>query len=303
MTPYPADPQPGIIPRYTLVQAVAEVGVGSIAHALQLPLTGHLLSLNQALILTFTCRATDTRTDAIRAATAVSTSTALLKALSPAGKRLTPMLAIGVQGLLYAVGPAVLGRTLLGAAFGASLLSLWAFLQPLLIAYLLLGSVFFEAVLKLWSDVSLALSLPEDLGLHFLLAIVIAKATIAALLAGAAWISGDELEERYLRRVRRVAQRAKGLRKPKSRLPAWKGALHDLLSPWFVLSVALTLVFFAMSGPDGATRAVWFALRTLAAALLFFWAVRALPQKWVKSSLSRFPRVSAAVEYTLAQLR
>jgi len=281
-------PPPSPTARYTLVQAIAEVSLGSVIHAIHLPLGGHFLSLNQALILTFASRSAADRREAMSTVTGVGTSAAILKALSPAGKRLTPMLAIGVQSVLFALGIGALGRHVLGAVLGGVLLSIWGFAQPLLLGYLLFGNVLFEAALKIWTDTALALGISTELGLRFLLGLVIAK---------------ERLEKAYLRRVKKLAGQTKPLPSRKVRRTAISGALRDLLNPWFVASVILTILFFVMSGPDGATHAVWFTLRTLAWALLFFWAIRAVPRRWIHLGLKKFPRVAAGVQYALGELK
>ena len=296
-------PPPSPTARYTLVQAIAEVSLGSVIHAIHLPLGGHFLSLNQALILTFASRSAADRREAMSTVTGVGTSAAILKALSPAGKRLTPMLAIGVQSVLFALGIGALGRHVLGAVLGGVLLSIWGFAQPLLLGYLLFGNVLFEAALKIWTDTALALGISTELGLRFLLGLVIAKAAIAGVLTAAAWLSGERLEKAYLRRVKKLAGQTKPLPSRKVRRTAISGALRDLLNPWFVASVILTILFFVMSGPDGATHAVWFTLRTLAWALLFFWAIRAVPRRWIHLGLKKFPRVAAGVQYALGELK
>ena len=81
--------------------SIAEVGVGSFMHAFHIPLTGTFLSLNQAAFLTRLTKLNQHRDDARGLAFDVSTVTALIKSFSPIGKRLTPMLAISVQGLLF----------------------------------------------------------------------------------------------------------------------------------------------------------------------------------------------------------
>jgi hypothetical protein len=62
-----------------------------------------------------------------------------LKALSPAGNRLRPMLAIGMQGALYGTSVQVLGWNFFGIALGGALVGAWAALQGFLLQYAMLG--------------------------------------------------------------------------------------------------------------------------------------------------------------------
>ncbi|MFP5459829.1 MAG: hypothetical protein ACLGG7_13920, partial [Bacteriovoracia bacterium] len=97
--------------------SLIEVGLGSLLHGLKLPFSGHVLSLNQSFILT---RATLTSGER-RDAAVISTTAAILKSLSPAGKKLTPMLAIAVQGQLYYLGLLVAGTGVIGQLLGSLL--------------------------------------------------------------------------------------------------------------------------------------------------------------------------------------
>src|SRR5690606_26328753 len=104
-----------------------EIGLGSILHGLRLPLAGHLLSLNQGFILTrATLEIEDSKSPAL-----ISATSAILKSLSPAGKKLTPMLALSVQGQLFNLGPLLLGNNPVGRSLGMILLCIWGFIQPL----------------------------------------------------------------------------------------------------------------------------------------------------------------------------
>ena len=112
-----------------------EIGLGSVLHGLHVPMAGHVLSLNQGFILS---RAQVELQDK-RAAGLISTTAALLKSLSPAGKKLTPMLAIAMQGQLFGLGSMLLGNNMLGHSLGMLLLCVWGFIQPLFFYALVFG--------------------------------------------------------------------------------------------------------------------------------------------------------------------
>lgn len=80
--------------KYASVQSMAEVGLGSIVHSLHLPAGGHLLSINQVVCLCLATRRGRNRISVIRGVIGVSGLVALMKLLSPYGKRFTPMIAI-----------------------------------------------------------------------------------------------------------------------------------------------------------------------------------------------------------------
>jgi hypothetical protein len=105
--------------------ALAEVGVGSFLHAAHIPMTGTMLSLNQALFLSRITRLNHDLPGARSLGFEISSVTALLKSFAPVGKRLTPMLAIGVQGLLFTAGTTIFGPTLIGVIAGSMLLAVW----------------------------------------------------------------------------------------------------------------------------------------------------------------------------------
>jgi len=263
--------------RFAALLTLSEVGLGSFLHAFHVPLAGHFLSLNQGVLLVFASRSPEAHP------AKVSLIASLLKSLSPAGKRLTPMLAISAQGALFSIG-LFAGRNSLGIAIGMALLSVWAFAQPLLLAHLIFGKELWDALLKIWTDFAQFLSVPVEWGVKALLAIVAIKATLAVALGLVAWWGGAEFEARYLSKLESLPRLAKPKKDP---LPAWKGAFKDLLSPWFLLSLAASCIYLWVSD-----RAVWiYLLRPLAIGYLVFWGIRSFP-------IAKFPRLQSVWENT-----
>lgn len=132
-----------ITAEYALNLSLIEVGIGSLIHATSMPFGGHLLSVNQGLLLAHVSKllARESRS-AVRACANVSTISALFKSLSPAGKKLGPMLSISAQGFLFSLGLFLGGKSIIGIVLGMSLLSIWAFLQPFITLYSAAGRVF-----------------------------------------------------------------------------------------------------------------------------------------------------------------
>lgn len=292
-------PWKSTVVKYAVAQSLTEIALGSIIHTLRIPLGGHFLSLNQALLLTLATRhSRDERKRAVTSASQIANTVAVLKALSPSGKRLTPMLAISVQGFLFSLGIVVLGANLLGALLGSALLSIWGFAQPLLIAWLVFGKAFFGGVEKLWVEIARALSIPESHGIWILAACLAVKVLIAGGVSAFAWRSGRSFEERYLRELHRWSSKAptRPARSPGT------GALRELRNPWFVLAFSLSLLFFVATSHPSAIEIVGYLLRIGAGMIIVFWGVRALPKSWIERWLGPFPQFKAGVDQALRAL-
>jgi hypothetical protein len=299
-TPLPQELRPHT--RQAVTLSVSEIALGSIVHGLHLPFGGHLLSLNEGVILSWTLRTCGSRAEGIRAVCGVANSAAILKALSPMGNRLAPMLAISIQGLLYALGVAVFGVSLAGSVVGLMLLSLWGFIQPLVVAALLYGKPFFQGILKVWSEIAHALGLPTEILWPVLAGVMGLKLVLAVASAVIVWRSAPEAEAAYIARLEKLATqtlRPKSEAKPQSPIRA---AFRDLLSPPFLLGAALSLGFFISSGAEGAPAVAFYALRIFAGGLLLFWGMRALPHSWTARFRESFPQFQA-VAARVATLR
>lgn len=268
------------ISTYAAAQSVTEISIGSVLHAFHVPLGGHLLSLNQALILSFACKGVPSRREGVRTACGVSNVAALLKSLSPVGDRLSPMLAICAQGVLFALGVGLLGANIAGILLGAILLSVWAFLHPLLMAYFLFGGRFFEAAEKLWTGLAAVIGWKAQTGLWILAAFVGIKLVLSGAIAAVGWTSSSRLEARYFAFI-------ENWRKPRAPEPAptaGRSILKDLLSPLFLLSFAMSVGFFVLERNATAAQATVYILRVLGIAVLASWILRLLP---VSSILKR----------------
>lgn len=285
-----------MIPRYSSLLAAAEVGLGSLLHAAQIPLAGHWLSLNQGLILSLATKSVAGRAEAIRATCLISTTAALFKALSPAGKRLTPMLAISVQGVGYAIGVAVGGSNLIGSALGMTLLSLWGFLQPILVAYLLFGKSWFAGLQKFWLEVAAFLQIPAQLEWWVLGAVVLVKVLAGLFIVGVAW-NQKGFESEYERTVR-VWQKKFGARPLPTASSPLRGVLRDLLSWPFLVAMAFSLFFFVYSGEKSALGVWTWLLRPVVAGIVFFWLLRSVPETFWEKTLHRFPLLESTYRET-----
>lgn len=296
------------IAKYAVTQSVAEVALGSLVHGFKIPLGGHLLSLNQAAILTLALQRARTqlcdRMSGAGIVVRISNTSAILKALSPIGNRVTPMVAISTQGILFGLGPILFGSSLFGAVLGAMALSVWGFVQPLLVAYLILGRVFFEGIEKLWVELAHIFGFQAGSGLGLLLCVVAAKMVLAATLAAMVWRSADRFEPGYIARVEGLSREVLG-RLPKGQVTTGMpilGAFKDLFSPWVFGTLGLSVGCFAASGSPLWTQTALYAVRVVGGTLLIFWALRAVPKSWVEKGLSRSPGLKESVDQALARL-
>jgi hypothetical protein len=276
-----------IAKKYIIAQSATEIALGSIIHAFHIPLGGHVLSLNQIVLLTLASKKATDRKMGASLASQISNTSAALKTLSPMGSRVRPMLAISAQGLLFSVGQLIFGPTLWGAILGSALSSVWGFLQPLLISSFILGGIFLEGIEKLWTEVASIFHLSPSFGIKLLIAIVLLKAVIASILAGTAWLSGSTFEDRYMNQIEEWSKAASISKKPASSpLPGnspINASLKELLHPWFLASLVLTLIFFICVKHPTTFEMILYVLRIVAGALLVTWGVKAIPSSWTKS--------------------
>ncbi|MBS0653015.1 MAG: hypothetical protein JSR39_05740 [Verrucomicrobia bacterium] len=246
--------------------SLSEVGLGSIMHALHIPFTGTLLSLNQIFLLTRSLSQVSSRSRTF-SPFSISASAALIKCLAPIGKKLTPMLAICMQGMLYNLGILCFGNTLLGRLTGGVLSSIWSFLQPLLLYWLLFGSSFFLAVENLaWME-------------SLFYGLIVGKAIAAFLIVLFTPLLPASKFEQYFHKLSSITK-SKHLSSV-FRHPA-KQALSDLCKPLFLASLVITVVFLYFS--QGMSKIlIWGIIRPLGAGFLCFFLMRVLPfELWLK---------------------
>jgi hypothetical protein len=303
-----------VIGFYAGTLGLAEVGLGSLLHGMKVPLTGTFLSLNQALFLTRVVKLNRGCGDARWLPMRVSSVTALLKSLSPAGKKLLPMLAISAQGLLFSIGTTILGPNIFGVTLGAALLAIWGVFQPLAILLFVYGIALgeeqlarlFEYYSRLLRDV-IAVS-PEgssDLLWKSVVVFAGAKMIIAGLVCAAGWRA--EVNEQELVSSRLVKLGLAGLPRDGSADPgtslgrASSGALRDLFRPVFVFPLIMTGVFFWFA-EHAVAPVLWGLIRPLAAGYLLYLAIRLFPvERWVQSAGFGGTALAAAIDVLKGQ--
>jgi len=271
--------------------AAVEVGLGSIAHSMSLPFAGHLLSLNQGFILTWASRELPER----NTPGLISTTAALLKSLSPAGKKLTPMLAIAMQGQLFTLGVVIGGARPLGHFLGMLLLCLWGFLQPLALYVLLYGETLLSMANYFLEQLSAVFPVTLNTLASVLGLVIAAKVLLGFFCVHLAYKLPAKKIEAYTAWAQALPART-----PKA-VPrnAYLGALRDLFTPLFIVSWILTIVFF-LYAQSKYSLSIWLVLRPLAVGYLLFLGLRLFPvtraRLWLEK---RYPQLARTLQEAL----
>ncbi len=283
-----SEPYNAYIGRHSALLSLVEIGLGSLLHGLRIPLSGQFLSCNQGFLLCRAVRNAPKDQSNRLLGASISNVAAVLKTLSPAGKRLTPMLAISAQGFLFSLGTLLFGANLVGCLVGISLLSLWAFAQPILLAYLLFGSYLLSGVQKLFLSIKQVfpwVNLDNFLGL--VLTLIGIKILICWSLCFLVYFRQLKVEK-YFNKMEEIGLKQKNLQNQKKK----KGFLSFLLQPLFLMSFGITLFFFYFAERPY-SELVWILIRPLAAAMILYFAALWLPlENWLQKnkagSVSKF---------------
>jgi hypothetical protein len=293
-----------LLGRYSAMLSLIEVALGSLLHAFYVPFSGNFLSLNQGYLL---CRASVTAREKGlgRVGYGISNVAAVLKSLSPAGKKLGPMLSLSAQGLLFTLGEGTLGANLAGWMLGMLLLSLWTFVQPLLTYYLLFGPSLFRALGYAADKIIPYKGLGVQLVLWTFGAVVLVKLVAALFLAWLATRSRGTAD--FQEKLLRLAQE-KGAAPlagaAATRRDALLLAVKDLFRPLFLASLAVTAFFLFFSEHTEAER-IWIFLRPVAIGFLFFYFSRTLTlDRWLaRLHGTRADSFARACQRALEELR
>ena len=298
--------------RQSAILSIVEMGLGGLLHGLKIPFTGYFLSLNQAFILSRTSlKLGEVDLPSARLAPAsVSNITAILKSLSPAGKKLTPMLAISAQGWLFTVGTYFFGPRFLGVMTGSVLLSLWGFLQPILIYYLLFGETILYVGEYFYEKLNRFLDFDQQQLLITLAVVISVKVLFAVLVSFAACFISDEKVNHYQDKLIDLGKKRKSnkaLNQDKKTLEKTskvKLAFNDLMNPLFLFSLLLTFLFFVFVQAS-VTQTIWALLRPIAIGFVLFYLIR-----WVSFdkmicylSKTRFERFSRSFQTAIQTLK
>lgn len=261
------------ISTFSALLVSTEVGLGAWIHALGLPLGGQVLSLNQGFLLSFATKNLE-RTKAAKVSYGISSVSAILKSLSPMGKRLTPMLAIWMQGLLFSLGVFLGGAGAFGISLGMVFLSTWSFLQPILLATLIFGLDPFIEWNKLFPSFSASIA-------WIVLSFVLFKSLLALVIAQLAMRLPETQINQFLKN-----------------LSSWKmEKKHSSAGLFWILgSVIFGLALFFIQGETTVQNFVKYILRPLAMSLILFWGSGFLIKRINFEKLfQNFPVIGAAL--------
>lgn len=258
------------------VSGAMEATVGAVLHSTRMPFRGLILASFQSVIMVLAGDKMAVRTRVVW----VPFTAAGIKALSPSGNRLRPMLAIAAQGVLFTGSVSLLGWTAAGISLGAFLIGAWAAAQGLLLQYLLVGSDLFYALDSVIQWLSSVLKTGKP-GLAALVLIWVSLwGIISAVVSLWFWHrrrqQGEKLLAGLKNKIKPITWKDDGL----SRLSAFRRALGDLLRPQFWLPLLIIASILLASG-SGWERILWIVLRAVTVGWLLFVLVRALrPSTW-----------------------
>jgi hypothetical protein len=136
-----------------------EMTVGGALHAAKIPLRGLMLSSVQAAMMVYAGSGLNQPGRVVW----VPFISAGLKALSPAGSRVRPMVAIVMQGLLFGGSVQALGWNVFALGLGGALVGAWSALQGFLLQYLMMGQEMVKAydTVVLWLAQKWSITAPE----------------------------------------------------------------------------------------------------------------------------------------------
>lgn len=292
---------------YASLLSISEVGLGSVLHSFNLPFAGHLLSLNQIFLLS---RASSSagKNGSLLLPGSISFIASALKSLSPAGKKLTPMLAITMQGILFNIGIILFGHTAAGRTFGACISSLWGFLQPLLIFYFIFGKALFQTFIKL--EEGLRSWVPMDIPSVWYMCIIAvgAKALIAIAISVAAPKLSQSAMHQYTIKLSNTGFKTKQSNPIKSNNTLKNVALlaaKDLCVWPFMACLFLSAISFLWAEGASFSWLIWAVLRPLAIGFIIFFSMRKLPLEKIATWLEgkSFTTLGQAFRIALSKVK
>lgn len=259
-----------------------EATVGTALHETRVPFTGLFLSIVQSLVMMY---AGDRLTDRSRLMW-VPFISAGLKALSPYGGRLRPMLGITIQGFLFTIATTVFGWNVVGILIAGWSVGAWAALQGVVLQYVFIGDNLFPAVdvVIRWAASHLHLNMPGILTLVFLWMLLCGS--VSALVTLFAWV------RRHTVPARLTAMLSKGTRGVARNVaaPTWgvaiRRGLRDLLRPLFWAPVIVVATVVVMTGSSW-EQAMWIVVRAVTVGWVLFSVARLFDPRKLLSWLQR----------------
>jgi len=247
-----------------------EASVGAILHGGQIPLRGLFMSSMQSVIMTYGADGLGNRGRVVW----VSLIAASLKALSPAGNRVRPMMAITLQGILFGLAITLLGWNVLGVVLGGFLVGAWSAIQGVALQYLFVGN----ELLRAYDSIIQWIAKQLDVRALGFLALVSGWTILCGLVSGGLTLLAWKHRTHMPARLRDVMfRKTKGVTvegKPAGISGAMRRGLKDIARPLFWLPVAIVVgVMLATGSP--LESALWVVLRAAGVGFVLFSVVRA----------------------------
>lgn len=283
------------ISNYATLLGLTEIGLGSILHALKVPLTGTFLCCNQIFLLS---RASLEGSNRLETGT-ISFIAALLKSLAPIGKKITPMIALFLQGAFFNCAILILGNNSLGRMVGGFLAVLSSICQPLLFYYFLYGQLFIETLITGLQALSKEIYLSDNSLLYAYALYTGIKLFLGTASAYAASRLSEEVVAHYFNKITtRVHSSVRFKYNP------LKGAFKDVIKPFFVLS-ALATGLFLFWKENNYTHLLQHFMRTFGLGFLCFYLIRSLPLDRISKRMIQWgsPTFHSSWEKTLIQIQ
>jgi nucleoside-triphosphatase THEP1 len=206
-----------------------EASVGAMLHTAQVPFRGIALSSVQSMVMTYAGDGLGTRGKVVW----VPFISAGIKALSPSGSRLNPMLAISVQGILFTSATELLGWNVVGIALGGFLIGAWAAAQGVLLQLLFVGGDLVTMYDKVLQWLASFLRLPP-LGL---IGLLVVWSSLAGLFASAVTVYTYSRRQRIPARLQRLLSQGGTMFVQNESERSWKSTIRhsisDLTRPYF----------------------------------------------------------------------
>jgi hypothetical protein len=215
--------------------SLVEIIFGSVGHGFKIPLAGQLLSLYQLNVLV-----NSLNKDFLPRSSSVEISgiVAVLKSLSPAGQKLGPMVSILSQGILFWLGTLLGGINLFGQLLGATLLSFWSFIQPLLTFTLIYGIDLFRMLEFYRSKTEQEYPYAQKYLIIFIMSLILLKAIGAWVIVILSFFKKSEFKIETRKLEKFII-----LPKAEPQASVWKRAFKDIFNPLFLISFILMVIF------------------------------------------------------------
>jgi nucleoside-triphosphatase THEP1 len=255
-----------------------EASVGAMLHTARIPFRGIALSSVQSMVMTYAGDGLGTRSKIVW----VPFIAAGMKALSPSGSRLNPMLAISVQGILFTGATIVFGWNIAGIILGGFLIGAWAAVQGVLLQLLFIGGDLVHVYDVVLQWIARFFHLPP-LGLISLLVVWSSIAGVfSSLVTFYTYTRRHRTPERLQRLLGQGTVNYVAAETKRSWKTTIKQSLCDFTKPVFWIPIVILMVLIFVSG-SSLENIFWIAVRASTIAMVFFSLARAFdPRSFLK---------------------